>query len=120
MPVFDYAYSFGGNATTGGYVYRGNAIPALRASMLDVLPAESRGVGSSALALMSTVFGTALAPPLVGLLSDLTSLVAAFYIVLPPIIIGELFLLRARHTIAEDAEAIIAAILRNPADDPTP
>jgi MFS family permease len=86
-------------------------MPALRASMLDVLPADSRGVGSSALALMSTVFGTALAPPLVGLLSDMTSLVTAFYIVLPPVIIGEFVLLRARHTIAEDAQAIITAML---------
>jgi MFS family permease len=97
-------------------------MPALRASMLDVLPAASRGVGSSALALMSTVFGTALAPPLVGLLSDLTSLRTAFYIVLPPVIIGELFLLRARHTIAEDARAIIAAMLRaqETETEPTP
>jgi MFS family permease len=91
------------------------AAPALRASMLDVLPAASRGVGTSAFALVSTVLGTALAPPLVGLLSDLTSLVTAFYIVFPPIIIGVLFLLRARHTIAEDAQAIITAMLRTSA-----
>jgi MFS family permease len=88
------------------------AAPALRASMLDVLPAASRGVGTSAFALVSTVLGTALAPPLVGLLSDLTSLVTAFYIVFPPIVIGVLFLLRARHTITEDAQAIITAMLR--------
>jgi MFS family permease len=91
------------------------AAPALRASMLDVLPAASRGVGTSAFALVSTVLGTALAPPLVGLLSDLTSLVVAFYIVFPPIIIGVLFLLRARHTIAEDAQAIITAMVRTDA-----
>ena len=91
------------------------AAPALRASMLDVLPAASRGVGTSAFALVSTVLGTALAPPLVGLLSDLTSLVTAFYIVFPPIIIGVLFLLRARDTITEDAQAIITAMLRTSA-----
>ena len=91
------------------------AAPALRASMLDVLPAASRGVGTSAFALVSTLLGTALAPPLVGLISDLTSLVTAFYIVFPPIIIGVLFLLRARDTITEDAQAIITAMLRTSA-----
>jgi MFS family permease len=94
------------------------AAPALRASMLDVLPATSRGVGTSAFALVSTVLGTALAPPLVGLLSDLTSLVVAFYIVFPPVVIGVMFLLRARHTVAEDAQAIITAMLQTSAAAP--
>jgi MFS family permease len=78
--------------------------------MLDVVPAENRGVGTSAFALAAAVFGNALAPPLVGLLSDLTSLVTAFYIVFPPVIVGLLFLLRARHTIIEDAQAIFTAM----------
>jgi MFS family permease len=93
-----------------GVVSAAGAVPALRASMLDVIPAESRGVGASAFALASAVFGTALAPPLVGFLSDLTSLVGAFYIVFPPVIVGLLFLLRARHTIVHDAQQIFTAI----------
>ena len=68
-----------------------SAFPGLRASMMDVTPVQARGVSSSAFALTSTLFGTALAPPFVGLLSDLTgSLVAAFYLVMPPVIIGSL------------------------------
>jgi len=95
------------------------AIPGLRASMTDVVPAESMGMGVSAFSLVSALFGTALAPPLVGLLSDLTgSLLAAFYIVSPPIVIGSLILLRARATIAEDAEAIIRSMMER-AQGPT-
>lgn len=89
-----------------------SAFPALRASMMDVVPAESRGVSASAFALVSTVFGTALAPPLIGLISDATgSLVGAFYIVTPPIIIGSFILRQAQHTIAEDAQAIITKMM---------
>jgi MFS family permease len=88
------------------------AFPALRASMMDVVPAESRGVSASAFALTSTVFGTALAPPLIGLLSDaIDSLVGAFYLVTPPIIIGSFILRRAQHTIVEDAQAIITKMI---------
>lgn len=92
-----------------GVVAAAGSVPSLRASMLDVLPAQSRGVGASAFALAAAVFGTALAPVLVGVLSDLTSLVGAFYIVFPPVMVGLLFLLRARDTIVEDAAAIITA-----------
>lgn len=89
-----------------------SAFPALRASMMDVVPTESRGVSASAFALASTVFGTALAPPLVGLLSDvLDSLVGAFYIVTPPIIVGALILRQAKRTIVEDAAAIFTAMV---------
>jgi MFS family permease len=94
-----------------GVTAAAGAVPGLRASMLDVVPASSRGVGASAFALTSAIFGTALAPPLVGLLSDLTSLVGAFYIVFPPIIVGLLFLLRARKTVEADAAAILGALL---------
>jgi MFS family permease len=99
-----------------GLTVGAGSIPALRASMLDVIPADSRGVGTSAFALCSAVFGTALAPPLVGLLSDLTSLVTAFYIVFPPVIVGLLFLLRARHTIIEDAQAIFTKMMERAAE----
>ena len=89
-----------------------SAFPALRASMMDVVPAESRGVSASAFALVSTVFGTALAPPLIGLISDITgSLVGAFYIVTPPILLGSMILRRAQHTIVEDAQAIITKMM---------
>ena len=99
-----------------------SAFPGLRASMMDVVPAESRGVSSSAFALASTVFGTALAPPLVGLLSDVFgSLVAAFYVVMPPVLVGSLILRRAKDTIAADAEAIVAQVLEAQAPQaPTP
>ena len=94
-----------------GVASAAGAAPALRAAMMDVLPAESRGVGASAFALASAVFGTALAPPLVGLLSDITgSLVAAFYIVFPPIIGGLLLLMRARTTIIDDAAVLMQAL----------
>ena len=94
-----------------GVLAAAGAVPGLRASMLDVVPATSRGVGASAFALTAAIFGTALAPPLVGLLSDLTSLVGAFYIAFPPVIVGLLFLLRARRTVEEDAAALIAALV---------
>lgn len=95
-----------------GLVAAAGAAPGLRAAMMDVVPPESRGVGASAMALTTAVFGQALAPVLVGGLSTLTgSLVAAFYIVFPPVIVGLLLLLRARHTLEEDAQAIITAIV---------
>lgn len=87
------------------------AAPGIRASMMDVVPAASRGVGISAFALTSAVFGQALAPPALGLISDWTSsLLAAFYIVSPQVVIGALILLRARRTIGRDAMAIMQAI----------
>lgn len=95
-----------------GIIAAGGAAPGLRAAMADVIPAESRGVGASAMALTTAVFGTALAPVLVGWISDVTgSLSMAFYIVFPPVIGGLLLLLRARHTLDEDAQAIITAII---------
>ncbi len=94
-----------------GVVAAAGAAPGLRASMMDVVPPESRGVGASAMALTTAVFGAALAPVLVGGVSTLTgSLVAAFYLTFPPVIFGLLLLLRARHTLDEDARAIVTAI----------
>lgn len=100
------ALQFAGVAAAAG------AVPGLRAVMLDVVPPESRGVGASAVALTTSVFGQALAPVLVGMVSTATgSLVTAFYVVFPPVIAGLLLLLRARHTLAEDAQAIITSIV---------
>jgi MFS family permease len=94
-----------------GVAVGASAAPGIRASMMDVVPAANRGVSASAFALTSAVFGQALAPPLVGLISDLTSLLAAFYIVAPNVVAGTLILLRARRTLARDAQAIIEAIV---------
>jgi len=94
-----------------GVFFAAGAAPGLRAAMLDVVPPESRGVGASAMALTTSIFGQAMAPVLVGWISDTTgSLVAAFYIVFPPVIFGLLLLLRARHTLEDDARAIVTAI----------
>jgi MFS family permease len=94
-----------------GVVAAAGAAPGLRAAMLDVVPPDSRGVGASAMALTTSVFGLALAPVLVGALSSLTgSLVTAFYLTFPPVILGLLLLLRARHTLEDDARAIVTAI----------
>lgn len=94
-----------------GVLAAAGAAPGLRAAMLDVVPPDSRGVGASAMALTTSVFGMALAPVLVGGLSSLTgSLVAAFYLVFPPVIFGLFLLLRARHTLEDDARAIVVAI----------
>lgn len=95
-----------------GVLAAAGAAPGLRAAMLDVTPPESRGVGASAFALTAALLGPALAPFVVGQLSDLTgSLVTAFYIVFPPVIVGLMLLLRARHTINEDAAAIITKMM---------
>ena len=88
-----------------------SAAPGIRASMMDVAPVASRGVTASAFALTSALFGTALAPPLVGFISDRTSLLAAFYIISPQVVVGTLIMLRARHTLGRDAQAIIEAVM---------
>jgi MFS family permease len=94
-----------------GVIAAAGAAPGLRAVMLDVVPPESRGVGASAMALTTSVFGAALAPVLVGGVSSLTgSLVAAFYLTFPPVILGLMLLLRARHTLEDDARAIVTAM----------
>jgi MFS family permease len=95
-----------------GITLAAGAAPGLRAAMLDVTPVESRGVGASAMALTTAIFGQAAAPFVVGAVSDATgSLVLAFYIVFPPVIFGLLLLLQARHTIEDDAQAIVTAVM---------
>lgn len=95
-----------------GVLFAAGAAPGLRAAMLDVVPPESRGVGASAMALTTSIFGQAMAPSLVGWISDTTgSLVTAFYIVFPPVVFGLLLLLRARHTLEDDAQAIVTAVM---------
>jgi fucose permease len=80
-------------------------------------------MGVSAFSLTSALFGTAAAPPIVGALSDATSLLAAFNIVSPIVVIGALIVLRARKTIIEDAAAILDAVMTKgnlEADEPGP
>ncbi|HEY9556949.1 MAG TPA: hypothetical protein VIR58_09445, partial [Acidimicrobiales bacterium] len=63
--------------------------------------------------------GTALAPLVVGILSDVTgSLIAAFCVVTPPVIIGTVILRRAKHTIVEDAAAIFTTLAERAAANP--
>jgi MFS transporter, Spinster family, sphingosine-1-phosphate transporter len=88
------------------------AIPALRAGTGDALPANLRGAGFAAFALISTVSGAAAAPPILGALSDATDLRAAFYIVMPPIYVGALILLRARKHLDEDVGKVLMAVQR--------
>ncbi len=85
--------------------------PTLRASALDVVPANSRGVGTSAFAVVTALFGTALAPAVVGWLSDLTDLRRAFLLVSPPIAAGTLILWRARFTIVDDAQKMLEMLV---------
>lgn len=94
--------------------------PTLRASTMDVVPAQSRGVGTSAFAVVTAVFGTAAAPAVVGWLSDLTSLRTAFLLVSPPIVAGTLILWRARFTISDDAQKMLVALVRTRRGQSTP
>jgi MFS family permease len=96
-----------------GMVVIATVPPTLRASTMDVVPPGSRGVGSSAFAVVTAVFGTAFAPAAVGWLSKLTSLRTAFILVSPPILVGTLILWRARFTIVDDARAMMELLVRS-------
>lgn len=88
------------------------AIPALRAGLADAVPAHLRGAGFAAFSLVSTLSGAALAPPLLGLLSDLTNLRIAFFMCSPPVFVGAFVLLRARDHLDEDVAKIMFAVQR--------
>lgn len=88
------------------------AIPSLRAGMGDAVPAQLRGAGFAAFSLISAVSGAAAAPPVLGLLSDLTNLRIAFLICMPPIFLGALILLRARDHLEQDAAKVLMAVQR--------
>lgn len=88
------------------------AIPALRAGLTDVVPANLRGAGFGAFNLVSVVFGAALAPLLVGVLADVWNLRVAFMIVSPPVFVGAYILYRARYHLDEDAAKIFEAVLK--------
>src|SRR5262249_8489761 len=88
------------------------AIPALRASMADAVPSHLRGAGFGAFNLASIVCGAAAAPVLVGWLSDVWNLRAAFRLVSIPVYLGAWVLYQARTHLDEDAMKIFEAVVR--------
>ncbi|HVM54082.1 MAG TPA: MFS transporter [Acidimicrobiales bacterium] len=89
------------------------SVPALRAGLADAVPANLRGAGFGAFNLASVLFGQAAAPLVVFGLSGLfdDNLRTAFLVVTPPVYIGALILLRARHHLEADAARIFQAIV---------
>ena len=88
------------------------AVPGIRAGTGDALPATLRGAGFAAFSLVSTLSGAALAPPLLGYLSDLTNLRTAFVICMPPIFLGAVIMFRARKHLDEDVGKVLMAVQR--------
>jgi MFS family permease len=86
------------------------AIPSLRAGVGDAVPAHLRGAGFAAFALISAIFGQALAPPAIGWLSDIWDLRIAFLVCMPTIFLGALILLRARKHLDEDVAKVLMAV----------
>ena len=97
------------------------AIPGLRAGVADAVPAHLRGAGFGAFNIVSVILGAAAAPFVVGVLSDLTNLRAALWIVTPPVYLGAFVLYRARNHLDADAakifEAIMSAIQQEQAEE---
>ena len=90
------------------------SIPSLRAGLTDAIPAHLRGAGFGAFNLVSVLCGAALAPVLVGALSDYFdgNLRVAFLIVTPLSYIGAAILFRARNYLDEDMNKIMMAVLQ--------
>jgi MFS family permease len=88
------------------------AVPALRAGTGDAVPANLRGAGFAAFSLISIVSGAAVAPPLLGALSDATNLRIAFLICMPAVFVGAIILLRARKHLDEDVAKVLLAVQR--------
>jgi MFS family permease len=97
---------------TLGIFFATLAIPALRAGAGDAMPANLRGAGFAAFSLISIVGGSALAPPVLGALSDATNLRIAFLICMPAVFVGALILLRARKHLDEDVAKVLMAVQR--------
>ncbi|HET6793838.1 MAG TPA: hypothetical protein VFH45_05320, partial [Acidimicrobiales bacterium] len=78
----------------------------------DAVPANLRGAGFGAFNLVSVVCGTAAAPLVVSLFSQIFdgNLRTAFLIVTPPLYLGALILLRARDHMDRDAARIFQAV----------
>jgi sugar phosphate permease len=88
------------------------AVPAMRAGVGDAVPAHLRGAGFAAFGLISGVFGSAAAPPIIGVLSDARDLRFALLACMPIIFVGALVLLRARHHLDEDVMKVMVAVQR--------
>ena len=86
------------------------SIPALRAGAGDAMPANLRGAGFAAFSLISIVGGAALAPPILGALSDAINLRVAFQICMPAVFAGGLILLRARRHLDDDVAKVLMAV----------
>ncbi|MFI6738566.1 MFS transporter [Nonomuraea sp. NPDC050451] len=83
------------------------AMPNLTASLADVVPAASRGLGFAVLQLLTTG-GGAFGSLVVGIASDrFGSLLAGMYILVPPMIAGGLLTLRARTSYERDARKVM-------------
>jgi MFS family permease len=76
------------------------------------MPAGLRGAGFAAFSLISIVSGAAVAPPVLGALSDATNLRIAFLICMPAVFLGGLILLRARKHLDEDVGKVLMAVQR--------
>jgi MFS family permease len=87
------------------------AIPALRAGVGDAVPAELRGAGFAAFALISAMFGAA-AAPIIGAVSDATNLRIAFLATTPTIFLGAVLLFQARRHLDEDVGKVMMAVQR--------
>jgi MFS family permease len=89
------------------------SVPALRAGLMDAIPANLRGAGFGAFNLVSVVLGQAAASVIVFGLATLFdhNLRTALLLISPPVFIGGLIFLKARDHMDEDAAKIFQAIL---------
>jgi MFS family permease len=106
-----------------GLVAATAAVPALRAGLSDVSPAQVRGAGFAAFNLASVVFGAAAAPLVTAAVASQfdNDYRTAFLIVMPIAFIGAAFLLLARRHIEQDTakvfEAVVMAMAANQAEE---
>jgi MFS family permease len=89
------------------------SVPALRAGLMDAIPANLRGAGFGAFNLVSVVLGQAAASVIVFGLATVFdhNLRTALLLISPPVFIGGLIFLKARDHMDEDAAKIFQAIL---------
>ena len=89
------------------------SVPALRAGLMDAIPANLRGAGFGAFNLVSVVLGQAAASVIVFGLATIFdhNLRTALLLISPPVFIGGLIFLKARDHMDEDAAKIFQAIL---------
>lgn len=88
------------------------AIPSMRAGVGDAVPAHLRGAGFAAFGLISGVFGSAAAPPIIGAISDAADLRIALLACMPIIFVGAVILYRARNHLDEDVGKVLMAVQR--------